>query len=49
MDMQTSIHLIMELGTPIVLKPERMNSQLTVSKAFLVSIFKAHLDIVLDK
>jgi hypothetical protein len=35
----------MELGTPVALKPKRIYSQLIVSKAFFISIFKAHLGI----
>ena len=43
--MQISIHLTIELGTLMALKPKRIYSHLTVLKAFLMYIFKAHLGI----
>jgi hypothetical protein len=48
-DKHISIHLTMMSGTPITYSLVRINSQLTVSIAFLISIFKAHLDIRLAK
>jgi hypothetical protein len=48
-DMHTSIHLTMTPGTLIALKPIRINSQRTISKAFLISIFKAYLGIRLAR
>ncbi|KAG6794316.1 hypothetical protein POTOM_003561 [Populus tomentosa] len=43
-EMQILIQLIMHCGSAIASKPAIMNSQLTVSKAFLKSIFKAQLE-----
>jgi hypothetical protein len=48
-DKHISIHLTMVSGTPITYNLVRINSQLTVSNPFLISIFKAHLGIRLAK
>jgi hypothetical protein len=48
-DMHISIHLTMMLDAPIAISTVRIDSQLTISKAFLMTIFKAHLGIRIAK